>query len=51
MITPRVKVRIQCKQCGEHFVLRGSRNKEKVDTGFKRCLCDNERELDIEVME
>ncbi|WJH34221.1 hypothetical protein MJA45_16920 [Paenibacillus aurantius] len=51
MSSPRVKVRIYCKQCGERFVLRGSYGKGKLDTGFKRCLCDNEHDLDIDVLE
>lgn len=51
MLVPRVKVRIHCKRCGENFVLRGIRSKGKLETGFKRCLCDNDRELDILEME
>jgi hypothetical protein len=47
----RVKVRIHCRRCGENYVLKGIRIKGRVDTGFKRCLCDNERELDIEELE
>lgn len=44
----RVKVRIHCRRCGENYVLRGSRSKGKLDTGFKRCLCDNEKDIDVE---
>ncbi|MDB5083117.1 MAG: hypothetical protein JWN30_3 [Bacilli bacterium] len=48
----RVKVNIRCKRCGETFVLRGTRDyRGQVETGFKRCLCDNEREFDIETLE
>ncbi|MFB5265993.1 hypothetical protein ACE41H_04215 [Paenibacillus enshidis] len=44
----RVKVRIYCKQCGEKFVLRGRREMDRIETGFKRCLCDNADEFIIE---
>ena len=45
----RVKVHIRCKQCGESFILRGARDfRGLIDTGFKRCLCDNETQFDIE---
>lgn len=44
----RVKVRIRCKQCGERFVLRGKREKGRVETGFKQCLCSNENDFEIE---
>nr|WP_238323022.1 hypothetical protein [Gorillibacterium massiliense] len=44
----RVKVRIRCKKCGELFVLKGNRSKGRIETGFRRCLCDNDRDLDIE---
>ena len=40
-------VYIQCNQCGERFVLKGRLKKGKVETGFKRCLCDNQIEFDI----
>lgn len=47
----RVKVHIRCCHCGESYILRGTRNyKGKIDTGFKRCLCDNERDFDIETL-
>jgi hypothetical protein len=45
----RVKVRIHCRHCGEKFTLRGIRDKGRINTGFKRCLCDNEQDLDISV--
>ncbi|GIP37497.1 hypothetical protein J31TS4_07770 [Paenibacillus sp. J31TS4] len=51
MADDRVKVSIVCMRCGERFVLKGSRQKGKIDTGFKRCLCDNEKEFDIDVMD
>jgi len=50
-VANRVKVQIRCRKCGESFVLRGSRNYVgQIDTGFKRCLCDNEDEFDIETI-
>jgi hypothetical protein len=45
----RVKVHIRCRKCGETFILRGVRDpKGNIETGFKRCLCDNEDDFDIE---
>ncbi len=45
----RVKVHIRCRKCGETFILRGIRDaKGRIETGFKRCLCDNEADFDIE---
>lgn len=47
----RVKIHIRCRKCGEVFILRGVRDvKGHVETGFRRCLCDNEREFDIETL-
>ncbi len=44
----RIKVHIRCRKCGESFILRGIRDaKGHIETGFKRCLCDNEEEFDI----
>ncbi|WP_197479891.1 hypothetical protein [Paenibacillus swuensis] len=48
MLNERVKVTIRCKQCGEKFTLRGRRDKGRIDTGFKQCLCNNARDFDIE---
>ncbi|GIP32365.1 hypothetical protein J2TS4_15750 [Paenibacillus sp. J2TS4] len=48
---PRVKVSIRCKTCGERFVLKGSRENGKVETGFKRCLCNNEKDFDIAILD
>ncbi|MCL6598437.1 hypothetical protein [Alicyclobacillus macrosporangiidus] len=51
MVLPsqRVKVHIRCRKCGETFILRGVRDaKGHIETGFKRCLCDNEDDFDIE---
>lgn len=45
----RVKVRIRCRHCGEKFILRGRRDKERIETGFKQCLCDNRDDFEIEV--
>ena len=44
----RTKVKIRCKQCGERFVLKGKREKGKVETGFRMCLCNNDRDFEIE---
>jgi formylmethanofuran dehydrogenase subunit E len=47
----RIKVHIRCRLCGESYILRGTRNvKGHIDTGFKRCLCDNERDFEIETL-
>lgn len=43
----RVKVIIKCKWCGEKYTLRGQLSKNKIETGFKRCICDNEQEFDM----
>jgi DNA-directed RNA polymerase subunit RPC12/RpoP len=40
-------VNIQCNHCGEKFVLKGRWKKGKIETGFKRCLCDNQDSFDI----
>lgn len=51
MVLPnqRVKVHIRCRKCGETFILRGVRDQRgHIETGFKRCLCDNEEDFDIE---
>lgn len=44
----RVKVTIRCNRCGEKFVLRGKREKGRVETGFKQCLCDNRDNFEVE---
>lgn len=46
--SPRVKVTIRCKRCGEKFTLKGRKEKGKIDTGFKQCICNNEMDFDIE---
>lgn len=47
--TQRTKVTIRCNECGEQFTLRGRRGIEgKVETGFKQCLCSNDRHFNIE---
>lgn len=44
----RAKVTIRCNICGEKFTLRGRRDQQGgVDTGFKQCLCDNDRHFEI----
>jgi hypothetical protein len=47
----RIKVTIRCKNCGERFVLKGRKDKGKVDTGFKQCICSNDEDFDIDVEE
>ncbi|MBB6674172.1 hypothetical protein [Cohnella nanjingensis] len=44
----RVKVTIRCNRCGEKFVLRGRRERGRIDTGFKQCLCSNKDDFEIE---
>lgn len=44
----RVKVTIRCKRCGEKYILRGRKEKGRIETGFKQCLCNNATDLDIE---
>lgn len=48
MEAARVKVTIRCNVCGEKFVLRGRREKGTIDTGFKQCICNNSKDLEIE---
>jgi len=48
MYKGRVKVTIRCKQCGERYILRGRKEQDRIETGFKRCICDNAKDLDIE---
>ena len=42
----RVKVIIHCKRCGEtlRFV---ARKKDKIKTGFMRCICNNDKDLEM----
>jgi len=47
----RIKVTIFCRKCGERFILKGRRDRGKIDTGFKQCLCDNNSDFDIDVQE
>jgi len=42
----RVKVIINCKHCGEKFTLRGRRGKGKIETGFRQCICNNDKEFE-----
>ncbi|WP_205621603.1 hypothetical protein [Paenibacillus sanguinis] len=44
----RVKVKITCKYCGEHFILRGNKQGGRIETGFKQCLCNNRDHFKIE---
>jgi DNA-directed RNA polymerase subunit RPC12/RpoP len=43
----RLMVTIRCLNCGERFFLKGRVKNGKVETGFKRCLCDNETNFEI----
>jgi hypothetical protein len=43
----RYIVTIRCKICGDRFTLKGTAYKGKIETGFKRCLCDNESDFDV----
>ncbi|WP_217592730.1 hypothetical protein [Cohnella sp. GbtcB17] len=48
MNSARVKVTIRCRSCGDKFVLRGKRERGKIDTGFRQCVCGNADRFDIE---
>ncbi|MDF2668354.1 MAG: hypothetical protein K0R67_660 [Paenibacillus sp.] len=48
-VTDRVKVRIRCRKCGEKFVLRGRREKDKIETGFKMCICSNRDDFEMDL--
>ncbi len=43
----KVRVTIRCNQCGEKFILRGKMIKGKLQTGFKKCICNNQNDLEI----
>lgn len=51
MNNPKMKVSIHCKHCGEKFILRARKNKGKLNTGFKRCVCDNDEDFELEVQQ
>lgn len=45
----RIKIHIYCRKCGETYILRAPKNaKGHVETGFKRCLCNNESDFDVQ---
>jgi hypothetical protein len=48
MSNRRVKVTIRCNRCGEKFTLRGRKERGRIDTGFKMCLCNNAADFLIE---
>jgi hypothetical protein len=48
MTTTRVKVKIRCLTCGEKFVLKGKKEKGKIETGFRQCICSNEHDFEVE---
>lgn len=47
-LNSRVKVIIRCNLCGEKFILKGRKEKGKIDTGFKQCICNNDHDFEIE---
>jgi len=47
-LTQRMKVTIRCNRCNEKFILRGRKDRGKVETGFKMCLCSNADDFLIE---
>lgn len=47
----RVKVVIRCKRCGEKFTLRGRKERGRIDTGFKMCICSNTADFEVEADE
>ncbi|MFD2672867.1 hypothetical protein [Marinicrinis sediminis] len=49
MSNARRKIAIYCRQCGERFILRASEQKGKWNSGFKRCICNNEDQFDVEI--
>ncbi|WP_179295507.1 hypothetical protein [Bacillus sp. FJAT-45350] len=45
----RYRVVIRCPECGEKYILRGKPNSEGgYETGFKRCICGNENNLEVD---
>ncbi|WP_170145226.1 hypothetical protein [Ammoniphilus oxalaticus] len=45
----RQKVMIRCNLCGEKYTLVGKKGRAgQVETGFKQCLCNNERDFEIQ---
>ncbi|WP_167746964.1 hypothetical protein [Cohnella luojiensis] len=44
----RHKVTIRCNRCNEKFILRGRKDRGRVDTEFKRCVCSNTDDFEIE---
>lgn len=47
----KVKVKILCQKCNEKFIFKGVKTGNMIDTGFKRCLCGNETDFDIEILQ
>lgn len=47
-VKQRYRVTIRCLECGEKFILRGKKGENgKFETGFKRCVCGNEENLEV----
>lgn len=47
MSSPRVKVMIRCRRCGERFTLRGRKDRGRIETGFKMCVCSNDSDFEM----
>ncbi|MFC5628501.1 hypothetical protein ACFPTR_06270 [Aliibacillus thermotolerans] len=48
----RYRVTIRCLSCGERFLLRGRKDEDgNLTTGFKRCICGNDKQLHIDYTE
>jgi hypothetical protein len=47
-LSHRFKVTIRCNRCNEKFVLRGRKERGRVETGFKQCICRNTDDFEIE---
>ncbi|WCK56058.1 hypothetical protein PP175_09175 [Aneurinibacillus sp. Ricciae_BoGa-3] len=44
----RYQVTIYCPECGERFILRGSKaGTGSIETGFKQCICNNRENFHI----
>ena len=48
MSAQRVKVTIRCNRCNEKFILRGRKERGRIDTGFRMCICSNADDFLVE---